>query len=81
VSRCRGCGADIVWFTLPSGKAMCVDAAPAPDGDYVELPIPAGLRNAEAERFDPENPSHATLRRYRNHWGTCAKREQFRRPR
>lgn len=33
VSRCRSCGAAIIWATVtPSGKTMPVDAEPHPEG-------------------------------------------------
>jgi hypothetical protein len=46
VSRCRPCGASIVWATTVNGKAMPVDVEPAENGN-VRL------------TYDPDHPSKA----------------------
>lgn len=32
-SQCRSCGASIIWLRMASGKAMPIDAEPAPGGN------------------------------------------------
>lgn len=41
-SRCRSCGAPIVWARTVKGKSMPVDAAPAEGGNVELVPEPTG---------------------------------------
>lgn len=39
VTKCRSCGASIVWFSTTAGKSMPVDAATVqPTDEQLELP-------------------------------------------
>jgi hypothetical protein len=69
VSRCRSCGAEIVWATTEAGKAMPLDAAPTVEGNVAvtgaEKPVAtvlAGLFLEEARSAGRElfMPHHAT---------------------
>lgn len=35
MSRCKSCGAEIIWAATSQGKAMPVDAEPNPDGNVL----------------------------------------------
>ena len=62
-SRCRSCGAEIVWLkTAASGKPMPVDAAP-------EKRVVIGEHSGLAY----------VLETYTPHWATCPQAESWRR--
>lgn len=55
LSKCRGCGANIVWFTTNTGKAAPLDAEKTgvmtPEGKMVYGRIPHFSTCPEAEKF------------------------------
>ena len=49
MSKCRSCGADILWVRMASGKAMPVDASPTVGGNIqVKGDGTASVASAEA---------------------------------
>ena len=79
-SRCKACGAPIVWIKTRSGKTMPCDAKPL---NYVVSPgaarkivTPAGdVISCEIT----ENPEDAAGFGYNPHWSTCPNADSFRR--
>lgn len=77
---CRSCRAPIMWVTLPSGKAMPVDAAPSDDGNVAMLSAGNAIILTAGE-LSEERSMPEPLRRklYRSHFATCPDAAQFRR--
>lgn len=46
-SRCRSCGAEIIWALTVNGIPMPVDASPTADGNCVLTPAPGGRVTVE----------------------------------
>lgn len=66
-SRCRSCGAAILWATTPSNKSMPLDAEPHPEGTIQAV-------NGEAVTLRFSELAVARAERvplYRSHFGTC----------
>lgn len=81
-ARCRGCGAEIVWIRMPSGKSMPCDAEPR---YFIERPKTGSKKivTANGEAFFCEytdDPNAATGVGYVPHWGTCPAAGEFRTP-
>lgn len=83
-SRCRSCGADILWVKWErSGKRMPVDAVadmrPRPKGGDIVLTLRGGdFGELLAEKFYP--PKHGEKRnRYTSHFATCPNADEHRR--
>lgn len=69
---CKGCGAPIIWVTLPNGKRMPLNekALPIGPGHYVLTSKSDGKQLGV-----PAESVHL------NHWATCTSADQFRRGR
>ena len=69
MSKCRSCGAAIIWCKTANGKAMPVDAEPVKDGN---LCVTNGVAHAptEADGFGP---------RFKSHFGECPHAAKHRR--
>jgi hypothetical protein len=65
-SKCRGCGADIVWTVTEAGKRMPID--PKPEKRLVLM-----------RRDGIENPIAMARDTYMSHFATCPKAADFRR--
>lgn len=65
-SRCRSCGAPIIWATTGSGKAMPLDRDPVPDGNTL-------VHNGECVYLTPGLTETLTRDkpRYKSHFATC----------
>lgn len=77
MSRCRSCGAEIIWAVTASGRNMPVDAAPSDDGTITVTQV--GGKN-RAEVSGPPNllddrPRHTS------HFATCKFASSHRKPR
>src|SRR5262249_32753519 len=73
-SRCKGCGAEILWCRTASGKVMPLDPDPVEGGNVALDPgqgLARVLRQGEAW--------HGL--RYRSHFASCSASASFRRPR
>lgn len=71
MARCRSCGAEIVWATSPTGKAMPLNAKPDPMGN-VRVFGPSGARSAvvlAGEKLDAARSHGASL--FMPHHATC----------
>ena len=79
VCYCKGCGAEIVWVAMQSGKRMPCDAAllrcRADDASKKTFVLPSGtvMRGVEA----PDGV--ADFMAHRSHFETCPKAEDFKR--
>ena len=83
-SKCRSCGAEILWVKWPtSGKRMPVDAEPdwrpLPKGGDIVLMLRGGaFGELLAEKFNAER--HGQDRnRYTSHFATCPNAAEHRR--
>lgn len=78
MSKCKLCGAEIIWTRMQSGKAMPVDAQPhyfRPDDDgHFTFITPEG----ETMKGEPEEMG---IRGYISHFATCPNADQHRRKR
>lgn len=82
ITKCRSCGAPIVWIKTLAGKSMPCDATPVnyrnnPDG-RTKLVTPAGCVVSGEIVTDPAN---ATGTGYIPHWSTCNAPDSFRKRR
>lgn len=65
VAKCKGCGAEITWAVIvKSGKKMCFTGQPAPE---------------ETTRLEPSGRFVQHIDFDKNHWATCAMKDQFKR--
>lgn len=74
LSQCRSCGAAIRWIKMASGKAMPVDAEPAPGGNIQVLP------NGTGEVVSKDVAARSTNLHF-SHFVTCPSAAAHRRPR
>ena len=78
VTRCRSCGADIIWIRMKSGKVMPCNAQRIsyknsfPKGDLT-LVTPDG--KIAKGIYDPESENFG----YESHFATCPAAEAYRR--
>lgn len=85
MSRCRGCGAEIIWKKTPMGKKIPVDPEPVwieqglekrtflrADGSFV-------LGRKVGDAYDDNDPDSNLIEAYESHFATCPVSEQFRR--
>jgi hypothetical protein len=80
VSACRSCGKHIVWAKFEgSGKLVPLDPRPDPAGGVVMLASsdPSGAPLVRAATSTETDRS----RRYRTHFETCPRADDFRRQR
>jgi hypothetical protein len=66
VSRCRGCGAEILWTVTTTNKRMPLDAQPENRATLVE-------RDADGTMVVKIVPT------YLPHWASCPQADDFRR--
>ena len=62
MSKCKGCGADIKWIKMKSGKNMPVDEKPV---------------KVVAEVIHDGFPEWQVISAYNPHWATCEKAKEF----
>lgn len=80
MSRCKGCGAQIIFIETPNGKSMPVDPSiipywKDPKGDTMIV-----NENGNVVRcFLDGEPDEITDVGFRPHWATCPAAKQFRR--
>ena len=82
-SRCRGCGAEVIWIRTSMGKKMPVDPEPVwvlPEtgGDSYVMPdgsLVTGRRIGDAWDDDPDAN---VVECYISHFATCPEGGQFR---
>lgn len=80
MSRCRSCGAEIIWARTRSGSRMPVTLAQRRDGNLVlaqEDSYPGAMPVAEA--YDPEK--HQGWGRHVSHFADCPNAASHRRKR
>jgi hypothetical protein len=69
-SKCKGCGAPIIWITTPEGKAHPVDAKPMKV--YVKVrEVLDGFEDEEVWKLQDG---------FMTHFATCPKANEFRTP-
>lgn len=74
-SRCRSCGAAIIWCTTTAGKAMPVDEAPAPGGNlWID-------GDGTARVLFPLEAQQRAGQMHLSHFATCPQAAQHRRRR
>lgn len=66
-SRCRSCGAAIIWAKTPAGKTMPIDAEPTPYGNIAL--VPAGAIVLTKDLADQGRRIGSKL--YRSHFVSC----------
>ena len=83
MSRCKGCGAEIIWKKTPMGKRMPVDPEPVwvllgggkpflrADGSFL-----FGRKVGDA--YDDNDPDSNVVQAYESHFATCLKADEFR---
>ncbi len=72
---CKACGAPIVWAeTAATGKAIPLDAEPAPDGN-IYLSTSDGVAHYPPKGWQ----APAGLRLYKSHFASCPQAAAFRR--
>jgi hypothetical protein len=80
-SKCRSCGADILWAITRNEKKMPVDAVPdmrpPPKGGNMVLFLRGGqFGELRVEKY--YEPKHGKQNRYTAHWSTCPNADQHR---
>lgn len=81
MSRCKSCGAEIIWITMRSGKSMPCDAKPityratVPGGPERTLTLVRPDGRIATGVFDPD----ADEKGYTSHFATCPNANQHRR--
>jgi hypothetical protein len=76
VSRCRSCGAEIVWAITERGKRMPLDAEPSEAGTFVVRSRVEGERVVLHALYAPE--AGAGLH-HTSHFATCPQAGEWRR--
>lgn len=83
-SKCRSCGAEVLWVEWPSGKRMPVDAVAdnRPVGRGGELVL-THRREADKLLVEKFNPTRHDKKRnrYTSHFATCPNADEHRRAR
>ena len=81
MSKCRGCGAEILWIKTFSGKRMPVDAEKIPfyAGEGEELFVTAGGAVVHGTRAEAKDEH--TYSGYISHFATCPAAQNFRKGR
>lgn len=80
MSKCKNCGAEIVWIKTKAGKAMPCDATPVcyiEDAAGKSRVITEGGETIRCTLTDSRET--ATGSGYVPHWATCPAADQFRR--
>jgi hypothetical protein len=76
MAACRGCRQPIRWETTRNGKGIALDPEPRPDGNVV-MRGPEGLPKIAHVLRDGEETFEGETR-FRTHWESCPKAEDFR---
>jgi hypothetical protein len=71
VSRCKSCGAEIIWAVTTNGRRIPLDAEP-------EVDAPGLFR---IEIGGPPPGAFAVRKLYTSHFATCPNADQHRKPR
>lgn len=71
MSRCKSCGATVVWGRTRAGAKMPLDTPSVPDGSYV---LDGGLARP-VELFDSKDRP-----RFVPHWASCPDADAWRGP-
>lgn len=77
-SRCRSCGAPIVWATTPAGKLIPLDPQPVDDGNLAVHRDEDGIHLYARVLKKGEEPAEHE-RRGVSHFTTCPQADQHRR--
>lgn len=79
MSKCRSCGAEIIWIKTPGGKAMPCDAEPVVYWQQKNGSKTIVLNNGEVIKGELEGiPGTETGIGYISHFATCPDAERFR---
>lgn len=75
ISRCRSCGAEIIWLRgASSGRPAPIEARPSPEGN-LHLDRERGTYHLASAGCPQDQP------RYFNHFARCPQADAWRRPR
>lgn len=77
MAKCKGCGADIIWIKMPTGKAMPCDPEKVP----YKNTFPAGeltLITPEGKIAKGELDLNSETYGYVSHFATCPVANKFR---
>lgn len=78
MSRCKACGAAIIWTPLPSGKKMPCDSEAKTYWKNPQGKSRIVTRNGEVIRCDLEGDiQNATGIGWTPHWATCPNAKDF----
>ena len=80
MSRCKACGAPIVWIKTPGGKSMPCDAQPVTYKAQSKAKDKIVTQNGEVISciIAPADINQATGIGYIPHWATCPNADNFR---
>lgn len=79
ITKCKACGAPIMWIRTKAGKSMPVDATPvhvANGGTQIFITI--GGKTIMGHPLNDEDDPENWIRGYVPHWATCPNAKQFR---
>jgi hypothetical protein len=71
MSKCKGCGAEIIWARTLNKKPIPLDAEPTLDGN---ISLEKGIAAVVADNY--LGPGQGPL--YKSHFATCPKAKDFR---
>lgn len=74
MNKCKGCGAEILWIKMKSGKAMPVDPEPCRFSKWEENPDTFITKDGETVKGIPG----VICTGYIPHWATCPAAGNFR---
>ena len=78
-TKCRSCGAAVLWAMTRNAKRMPIDAQPVPEGNMV-LTLKAGPPQALlVEKFYADKHTEPGRNRYTSHFSTCPNAQEHRR--
>lgn len=81
ISKCKGCGADIIWTRTEQGRPMPVHAEPAEDGNVTLYDRPNGIISSVLSPIETHLAALGGVVLYKAHFAECLYADQFRKPR
>jgi hypothetical protein len=75
-TRCRSCGAPVIWAVSTLGRKLPVDASPDTDGQWWLTTDDARATQPNFRRVDLYTPEDTP--RYTSHFATCPQADKWR---